>query len=88
METHPQQAEDMPIESGDIADVVRTIDPILDQLIDGALKGALHADDLVDIAVRIRSILHQAAGGRRVGTGGAAGAAAARDATLVSGAGG
>lgn len=60
METHPQKAEDMPIESGDLGTVVRTIDPILDQLIDGAIKGALHADDLVDIATRIRTILHEA----------------------------
>ena len=89
METHPQKAEDMPVDSGDIADVVRTLDPIIDQLIDGAVKGALHADDLVDIAVRIRSILHQAAAAQQPGAGGAAGlAAAARDATLVSGAGG
>jgi hypothetical protein len=60
METHPQKAEDMPIGDGDLTVVVRTIDPILDQLFDGAMKGALHADDLVDIATRIRTILHEA----------------------------
>ena len=60
METHPQKAEDMPIGNGDLTVVVRTIDPILDQLFDGAIKGALHADDLVDIATRIRTILHEA----------------------------
>ena len=89
METHPQKAEDMPIGSGDLADVVRTIDPIIVELIDGAVKGALHADDLVDIAVRIRSILHRAAAEQRAGAGRAAGSGAgARDAALVSGAGG
>jgi hypothetical protein len=70
METHPQKAQDMPLGSGDLATVVRTVDPILDQLIDGAIKGALHADDLVDIATRIRTILHEAvadAGLRREG---------------------
>jgi hypothetical protein len=61
METHPQKAEDMPIGDGDVSTLVRTIDPILDQLYDGAIKGALHADDLVDIATRIRKILHAAA---------------------------
>jgi hypothetical protein len=60
VETHPQQAEDMPIGNADLSALVRTIDPVLDQLIDGAVKGALHADDVVDIAVRIRSILHEA----------------------------
>ena len=59
METHPQKAEDMPL-GADLSAVVRTIDPILDQLIDGATKGALHGDDLVDIATRIRNILHEA----------------------------
>jgi hypothetical protein len=103
METHPQKAEDMPI-GDDLAVVVRTIDPILDQLIDGAVKGALHADDLVDIAVRIRRILHEAvarqpggaghiaagasAAGPSAGGAPAAGASAATDAALVSGAGG
>jgi hypothetical protein len=61
METHPQKAEDMPLGDGDVSTLVRTIDPILDQLYDGAIKGALHADDLVDIATRIRTILHAAA---------------------------
>ena len=89
METHPQKAEDMPIESADISAVVRTIDPLLDQLIDGAVKGALHADDLVDIAVRIRSVLHQAAAAQQAGAGrSAAPASPARDAALVPGAGG
>ena len=66
METHPQKAEDMPIGDGDLTAVVRTIDPILDQLFDGAIKGALHADDLVDIAQRIRTILHEAVARRGV----------------------
>jgi len=60
VETHPQMAEDMPIGDADLSALVRTIDPIIDQLIDGAVKGALHADDLVDIGVRIRSTLHEA----------------------------
>jgi len=59
MDTHPQKAEDMPL-GDDLSAVVRTIDPILDQLFDGAIKGALQADDLVDIANRIRAILHEA----------------------------
>jgi hypothetical protein len=63
METHPQKAEDMAI-GADLSALVRTIDPILDQLIDGALKGALHADDLVDIATRIRTVLHEAVASR------------------------
>ena len=50
----------MPLGQGDLEGVVRTIDPILDQLIDGAIKGALRADDLVDIATRIRAVLHEA----------------------------
>jgi hypothetical protein len=59
METHPQKAEDMPLDTG-LSAVVRTIDPILDELVDGAIKGALNGDDLVDIATRIRTILHEA----------------------------
>jgi len=68
METHPQKAEDMPIGDGDLSTVVRTIDPILDQLYDGAIKGALHADDVVDIANRIRTILHEAVARQDSGT--------------------
>jgi len=67
METHPQKAEDMPTGSADLSALVRTIEPILDQLIDGAFKGALHADDLVDIAVRIRTILHDAVARQHAG---------------------
>jgi hypothetical protein len=104
METHPQKAEDMPIGSADLSAVVRTIDPIIDQLIDGAVKGALHADDLVDIGVRIRTVLHEAVARQHSGTtlAGAAGAgrpgaapgateidgSPATDAALVSGTGG
>jgi hypothetical protein len=84
VETHPQQAEDMPIGNADLSALVRTIDPVLDQLIDGAVKGALHADDVVDIAVRIRSVLHEAVA-RQQSPGGGRPAA---DAALVSGAGG
>ena len=69
METHPQKAEDMPLGDGDLSTVVRIIDPILDQLYDGAIKGALHADDLVDIATRIRTILHEAVARRESGGG-------------------
>jgi hypothetical protein len=69
METHPQKAEDMPLGDGDLSTLVRTIDPILDQLYDGAIKGALHADDLVDIATRIRTILHEAVARRDSGGG-------------------
>jgi len=58
METHPQKAQDMPIEELD--SLVRTINPILDQLIEGAIKGELHGDDLVDIATRIRATLQEA----------------------------
>jgi hypothetical protein len=68
METHPQKAEDMPIGSTDLSAVVRTIDPIIDQLIEGAVKGALHADDLVDIGVRIRTVLHEAVARQHSGT--------------------
>ena len=60
METHPRKAKDMSIGSADLSAVVRTIDPILDQLIEGVIKGALYGDDLVDIATRIRSVLHEA----------------------------
>ena len=96
METHPQKAEDMPIGDGDLSTVVRTIDPILDQLYDGAIKGALHADDLVDIANRIRTILHEAVArqdsgntsgslaGRAVPAGGAVGGAPAGDASAYA----
>ena len=69
METHPQKAEDMPLGDGDLSTLVRTIDPILDQLYDGAMKGALHADDLVDIATRIRTILHEAVARKDSGSG-------------------
>lgn len=67
METHPQKAEDMPLGNADLSALVRTIDPILDQLVDGAVKGALHGDDLVDIAVRIRAILHEAVARQHAG---------------------
>jgi len=69
METHPQKAEDMPLGDGDLSTLARTIDPILDQLYDGAMKGALHADDLVDIATRIRTILHEAVARKDSGSG-------------------
>ncbi len=80
METHPQKAEDMPIGSADLSAVVRTIDPIIDQLIDGAVKGALHADDLVDIGVRIRTVLHEAVATQHPGVAPAAAAGAGRPA--------
>jgi hypothetical protein len=79
METHPQKAEDMPLGGDDLVAVVRTVDPILDQLVDGAMKGALHADDLVDIATRIRTILHEAVARR----GGAVSGAPAGSATTL-----
>jgi hypothetical protein len=59
MDTHPQQAENIPLDQ-DLAAVVRAIDPILEELVDGATKGALYGEDLIDIAVRIRTILHEA----------------------------
>ena len=104
METHPRKAKDMSIGSADLSAVVRTIDPILDQLIEGVIKGALYADDLVDIATRIR--MERAAGGAGAShadaasaasaagdapvrpEGAASGTASANDAPLVSGAGG
>lgn len=67
METHPQKAEDM-TPGEDLSSVVRTIDPILDQLYDGAIKGALKGDELIDIANRIRTILHEAVARRGGGT--------------------
>ncbi len=69
METHPQKAEDMSL-GDDLSTVVRTVDPILDQFYDGAIKGALKADDLIDIANRIRAILHEAVARRGSRTGG------------------
>lgn len=64
MDTHPQKGEDIPTHDGDLAMVVRAIDPILEELVDGSIKGALKGEDLVDIAERIRSILHDAVGRR------------------------
>ena len=60
MDTHPQKADDILPRKPDLASVARAIDPVLDELIDGALKGALYGDDLVTIAGRIRDILHEA----------------------------
>ena len=89
METHPQKAEDMPIGSADLSAVVRTIEPIIDQLIDGAVKGALHADDLVDIGDRIRTVLHEAVARQhsettRAGAAGVAGRPSAAPAATAS----
>lgn len=64
METHPQKAEDMQV--GELDSLVRAINPILDQLIDGAIKGELHGDDLVDIANRIRGTLQEAVARRSI----------------------
>ena len=77
METHPRKAKDMSIGSADLSAVVRTIDPILDQLIEGVIKGALYGDDLVDIATRIRSVLHEAVARQRPHDADAASAASA-----------
>jgi hypothetical protein len=60
MDTHPQKADKIFPRKPDLTSVARAIDPVLDELIDGALKGALYGDDLVTIAERIRDILHEA----------------------------
>ena len=65
MDTHPRSADDAEdtraeIAAGDLATVVRTIDPILLRLIEGVQKGTVGKVELVDIAVRIRTILQDA----------------------------
>jgi hypothetical protein len=65
MDTHPRSAKDAEdtgpeIADGDLAAIVRTIDPILLRMIDGVQKGSLGAVELIDIAVRIRTVLHDA----------------------------
>ncbi|NLD54324.1 MAG: hypothetical protein GX652_06650 [Burkholderiaceae bacterium] len=65
MDTHPRSAKDAEdtrgqIASGDLPTLVRTIDPILLRLIEGVQKGTVGTVELVDIAVRIRTILHDA----------------------------
>jgi hypothetical protein len=82
----------MPLGDADLSALARTIDPILDQLIDGAMKGELHGDDLVDIATRIRAILHEAVA-RRASSGASsarpvAAATPGGDPSLAAGAGG
>ena len=83
MDTHPRSANDAEdtreaIAGGDLAAVVRTIDPILLRMIEAIQKGTVGTVELVDIAVRIRTILHDAV--RHAGHPGAQPAgAAARD---------
>ena len=65
MDTHPRSAraaEHTQAENagGDLATLVRTIDPILLRMIEGIQKGTVGTVELVDIAVRIRTILHDA----------------------------
>ena len=65
MDTHPRSAKDAEdtreaIADGDLATVVRTIDPILLRMIEAIQKGTVGTVELVDIAVRIRTILHDA----------------------------
>lgn len=88
MDTHPRSAADAEdtrtaIASGDLAAVARTIDPILLGMIEGVQKGSLGAVELVDIAVRIRTILQDAV--RRSGATGSVGSNAATGATAGAG---
>jgi hypothetical protein len=72
MDTHPRSAEDAEdtraqIAGGDLATLVRTIDPILLRMIEAVQKGTVGTVELVDIAVRIRTILHDAVRNTRDG---------------------
>ena len=65
MDSHPRSANyaedtEEAVASGDLATLVRTIDPILLRMIEGVQKGTVGTVELVDIAVRIRTILHDA----------------------------
>lgn len=65
MDTHPRSAKDAEdtrakIAAGDLSALVRTIDPILLRMIEAVQKGTVGTVELVDIAVRIRTILHDA----------------------------